>query len=125
MINHYYQTTKRSVCKRVAIYATTWATFKSKLEKTKQNPLLKKYSCISGYGIFLIQKKFLKLSCPLPYTPSPTQKKKNKKKKQNVFIFTLEKTPLGEAGCLSNLYYLLAAQGSSFLIHQPFPNTVI
>ena len=34
---------------------------------------------------------------------------------------TLNKTPLGETGCLSSLYYLLAAQASSFqfLIH-PF-----
>ena len=28
------------------------------------------------------------------------------------------KTPLGETGCPSNLYYLLAAQASSFLIHR-------
>ena len=35
------------------------------------------------------------------------------------------KNPLEETGCLSNLYYLLAAnQGSSFLIHSTFPNTV-
>ena len=27
-------------------------------------------------------------------------------------ILTLYKTPLGETGCLSNLYYLLAAQAS-------------
>ena len=39
-------------------------------------------------------------------------------------FYTLDKTPLGETGCLSNLYYLLAAQSSSFLIHHPFPNTV-
>ena len=29
----------------------------------------------------------------------------------------LNKIPLGETGRLSNLYYLLAAQASSFLIH--------
>ena len=34
----------------------------------------------------------------------------------NLF-YTLGKTSLGETGCLSNLYYLLAAQASSFLIH--------
>ena len=32
---------------------------------------------------------------------------------------TLNKTPLGETGCLSTFYYLLAAQASSFLIHSP------
>ena len=37
---------------------------------------------------------------------------------------TLNKTPLGETGCLSNLYYLLVAQASNFLIHSPFPNTL-
>ena len=30
---------------------------------------------------------------------------------------TLNKTRLGQTGCLSNLYYLLATQASSFLIH--------
>ena len=29
-------------------------------------------------------------------------------------FYTLNKTPLGKTGCLTNLYYLLAAQGSSF-----------
>ena len=43
---------------------------------------------------------------------------------QKRFILTLDKTPLGETGCLSSLYYLLAAQASSFLIRHPFPNTV-
>ena len=32
-------------------------------------------------------------------------------------FYALNKTPLGETGCLSNLYYLLAAQASSSLIH--------
>ena len=32
-------------------------------------------------------------------------------------FYTLNKTLLGEIGCLNNLYYLLAAQASSFLIH--------
>ena len=39
-------------------------------------------------------------------------------------FYTLNKTPLGETGCLSNLYYFLAPQASSFLIHPPFLNTV-
>ena len=33
---------------------------------------------------------------------------------------TLNKTPLEETGCLSNLYYLLAAQASSFFNSSPF-----
>ena len=32
-------------------------------------------------------------------------------------FYALNKTPLGETGCLSNLYYLLAAQASSFVIY--------
>ena len=39
-------------------------------------------------------------------------------------LYTLNKSPLGETGCLSNLYYLLAAQSSNFFIYPPFPNTV-
>ena len=35
-------------------------------------------------------------------------------------FYALNKTPLGETGCLSNLYYLLAVQAFSFLIHLPF-----
>ena len=34
-------------------------------------------------------------------------------------FYTLNKIPLGETGCLSNIYYLLAAQVSSFLIALP------
>ena len=41
-----------------------------------------------------------------------------------LILYTLNKTPLGETGCLSNLYYLLPAQAPSFLIHPLFPNTV-
>ena len=37
---------------------------------------------------------------------------------------TLNKTPLRETGCLSNLYYLLAAQASNFLIYPSFLNIV-
>ena len=32
-------------------------------------------------------------------------------------FYNLKKTPVGETGCLSNLYYLLDAEASSFLIH--------
>ena len=45
----------------------------------------------------------------------------------NVFptiLLIKNKTPVGETGCLSNLYYLLAAQAPSFLIHSLFQNTV-
>ena len=38
-------------------------------------------------------------------------------KNLNKTFLYLNKTLLGETGCLSNLYYLLAAQVSSFLIH--------
>ena len=31
-------------------------------------------------------------------------------------FYTLNKNPLGETGCLTNLHYLLAAQASGFLI---------
>ena len=43
-------------------------------------------------------------------------------------FYTLNKTPLrveAQAGCLSNLYYWLAAQVSRFLIHFPFQNTSV
>ena len=36
-------------------------------------------------------------------------------------FYALNKTRLGETGCLSNLYYSQAAQASSFLIPFPFP----
>ena len=39
-------------------------------------------------------------------------------------FYTVNKTSLGETGCSSNLYYLLTARASSFLICHPFPNTV-
>ena len=44
--------------------------------------------------------------------------KKLKKRKENRQKW--KKSILGKTGCLSNLYYLLAAQSSKFLIH-PFP----
>ena len=41
-----------------------------------------------------------------------------------LLIFNLNKTPLGEIGCLSNRYfYLLVAQASSFLIHTLSPHS--
>ena len=41
-------------------------------------------------------------------------------------FYILNKTCLGENGCLSNLCYLLAAEASRFLInpHPRFPKTV-
>ena len=42
------------------------------------------------------------------------------KKLSKIFFYALNKTPLGETGCLSQLCYLLAAQASSFSVH-PFP----
>ena len=65
-------------------------TFKPKLENIKKHPHQK------------LNKTFLNFLAP-----------KNLKK----IFYKLDKTPLGETGCLSNLYFLLAAQGSSFLIH--------
>ena len=53
-------------------------------------------------------------------SPCPLPPKKNSIK----LFYTLNKTPLGETGCLINFYYLLAAQASSFLIHHFFLNTV-
>ena len=66
----------------VVYYGATWATFKPKIEKIKKSIPKKNY--ISRNGTFLHQKNFL----------VPT------------------KTPLGETGWLSNLYYLLAALAS-------------
>ena len=41
-----------------------------------------------------------------------------------LFILLI-KTPLEKTGCFSNLYYLLAAQTSTFLLHHPSLSTVI
>ena len=83
----------------VVFYAAIWATLKIKLEKIKTiNPEKKIY--IPGNMTSLTSKpseKFFKLSSL---------------KKLNKTSYTLNKTPLGETGCLSNLYYLLAAQAS-------------
>ena len=61
--------------------------------------------------------KTFKISLALP----PPQKKPCPLKKT---FYALHKTPFGETGWLSNLYYLLAVQASNFLINHPFPNTV-
>ena len=72
------------------IYATNWATFK--LKKKKTTP--KKFFYVSENGTFFPRKAtFSKFLAP------------------NVLL-TLDKTILGDIGCLSNLYYLLAAQAS-------------
>ena len=39
-------------------------------------------------------------------------------------FYTLNKTSLGETGCLRNLFYLLAAKASSFFNSPPFVLTV-
>ena len=36
---------------------------------------------------------------------------------KHITSYIFNKTPLGESGCLSSLYYLLPTQASSFLIH--------
>ena len=42
-----------------------------------------------------------------------------------LLIFNLNKTPIGEAGCLSNPYFLLTGcLGIQFFDSPPFPNTV-
>ena len=42
-----------------------------------------------------------------------------------LLIFNLNKTPLGETGCLSNPYFLLTgSSGIQFFNSPPFPNTV-
>ena len=57
-------------------------------------------------------------SPPLP--PSPSSFPHSRIKKKTLikflikFIYSLNKTPLRETGCLSNLYYVLAAQASTF-----------
>ena len=72
------------------IYAATGATFKRKLEKIKENLPRKK--------ILIFQE--MELSSP--------------KKLLTKLFYTLNKTPLGETGRSSSIYYLLAAQASSF-----------
>lgn len=70
---------------KVVIYKAVWTTFKSKPEQLK----------------IICPKKFLYFrvwNFPVP-------------EKNVIKTFrTLNKTPLGEIGCLSNLYHLLAAQ---------------
>ena len=81
--------------------------------KNLKKSTLKKNSHISGNGTFLPPKEMIKLF--KTFSPQKTFIK---------LFYNLNKTPLGETGCSSNLYYLLATQASSFLIHYPFPNTV-
>ena len=84
----------------VVINSTTWATFNSKLEKIKKFHPEKKFIYFRNWTFQTPQKNLIKL------------------------FYYLNKSSSGETGCLSNLYYLLAAEGSSFLVHLPFPNTV-
>ena len=77
------------------------ALFKPKFQKIKKNPPPpKKILIFQEMEISNSQKLLIKL------------------------LYTLNKTPLGETGCLSKLYYLLAAQAFSFLIHPLFSDTV-
>ena len=76
----------------VVIYAATWCIFKSKFDNIKKIHPEKKFLYFRKWN-FLVPKNLIKL------------------------FYTLDKTPLGETGCLNNLYYLLAGQASSFLIH--------
>ena len=111
------------VCKNwtVVIYAATWATFKLKLEKIKKSTPKKKF--------FIFQE--MDFSCP-------PKKLISLIKNLIKLFYTLKKAPLGNwmleqplffsgrssiqffnlfLRLTSNLYYLLAAQVSSFLIH--------
>ena len=57
------------------------------------------------------------------FKPKPEKILKRAPKKNLIKIsYTLTKTPFGETGCLSNHYYLVVAQASSFLIHPSFLN---
>ena len=83
----------------VVFYAAIWATLKIKLEKIKKISPEKKFY-IPGNMTSLTSK------------PSENFFKLSSLKKLNKTFYTLNKTPLGETGCLSKLYYLLAAQAS-------------
>ena len=80
----------------------------------------KKFLCFVKWNFFVIKsyfklfsfKKLNKNSLPLKSSYISRNEKHLIK-----FFYTLNKTLLGETGCLSNLYYLLAVQASSFLIH--------
>ena len=57
------------------------------------------------------------------FKPKPEKILKRAPKRNLIKIsYTLTKTPFGETGCLSNHYYLVVAQASSFLIHPSFLN---
>ena len=71
-----------------------------KVNKTFSNFLLQKNPNKTFSNFIVTQKKLVKLLYTL-YKP----------------FDTLNKTPSGETGCLSNIYYLLGAQTSSYLIH--------
>ena len=85
-------------------YAATWATFKPKLKKIKKMHPEKKFLYFRKRN-FLATKKLNETF--LNFLAS----------KNFIKLFdTLNKTPVGESGCLRNLY-LLAAKAFSFLIH--------
>ena len=74
----------RETLKKILMFLET------ELSYTLGNGNPKKLNKFSLYFFILLIKHFIKL------------------------FYTLNKTPLGETGCLNNLYYLLAAQASSF-----------
>ena len=74
----------------VVIYAATWVILKPNLEKIKKVHPEKKFLYFRKWN-FLAPKQL---------------------------SYTLNKTPLRKTGCMSSLYYLLAAQASRFLIHE-------
>ena len=85
-------------------YAATWATFKPKLKKIKKMHPEKKFLYFRKRN-FLATKKLNETF--LNFLAS----------KNFIKLFdTLNKTPVGESGCLRSLY-LLAAKAFSFLIH--------
>ena len=96
----------------VVCYTATWTTFKPNPEKILKNPPWKKFLYFRKWK-FLAPKQLNK-----PFSNFLTPKNVIK------LFHTVNRTSLGETGCLSNLYYLLTARASSFLICHPFSNTV-
>ena len=82
------------------VYVATWATFKPKLEKIKRIHHEKNIYVFQKVELFCrkkLNKTFLNFLAPKIYMK---------------LFYTLDKTPSGETGCLSNVYYLLAFQAS-------------
>ena len=69
-------------------------------------------SNIKGYLVQFLSTSSTKLKNP-PWKKFIIMKHSCLSKKSRKCFYTFDKTPLGETGCLSNLYYLLAARVSS------------